>query len=683
MSSATDGLQMKNFYRVLRRAFRYRLTLAASIVCALCVALLWGTNIGVVYPFVEVVFQGESLQTWVNNEVEKAEQTIAEQAERIEQYEAALPQTPLGQQQAVRVKINLAQSRIGAERTAIRRYRWAKPYIDNYLPDDPFKTLALVTVFLLLGTIVKDFFLISNNILVSRLAQLTSFDLRKLFYRRTLRMDLATFGEDGTADLMSRFTHDMENVAAGLVTLFGKLVREPLKMMACLIGAGLICWRLLVLSLVIAPLAAFLIRRLARMLKRANRRAMEEMAQLYSILEETFRGIKIVKAFTNEPQERKRFHTASKEYYRKAMRIAQYNSLSRPIGEVTGIVTICLALLAGAWLVLSNETHLLGIRMSDRPLSLGSLLLFYGLLAGSADPIRKFSDVFTYLQRAAAACDRIFVRLDRQPKVRDPEHPTAVQRHSRHLVFDTVGFAYQPGQSVLEEINLRIDFGQTIALVGPNGCGKSTLANLIPRFYDPDDGQIRLDGVPLTDMRLRDLRRQIGVVTQETLLFDDTILNNIRYGSPHASRQDVIQAAKQAQAHRFIEDELPEGYETSAGSMGARLSGGQRQRIALARAILRDPALLILDEATSQVDLESERAIHQVLQRFIENRTAIIITHRMAILSLADQIVMMQSGRILDTGRHDELLDRCDLYRRLYQIQFEDPGNGPGSPLAA
>ena len=240
------------------------------------------------------------------------------------------------------------------------------------------------------------------------------------------------------------------------------------------------------------------------------------------------------------------------------------------------------------------------------------------------------------------------------------------------MSFENVSFAYQPGKPVLEEINLKIAFGETIAVVGPNGCGKSTLANLVPRFADPTAGVVKLDGVPLCEMRLRDLRGQIGLVTQETMLFDDTIFNNIRYGTPHATREQVLEAAKQAHAHRFIETELPQGYETSAGALGNCLSGGQRQRIALARAVLRDPPILILDEATSQVDLESEQAIQQVLEKFTRGRTTIIITHRLAVLSLADRIVAMQAGRILDVGSHEELLARCSLYHRLYQIHFDD-----------
>jgi len=666
---------MHNFGRVLRLALAYRLTLAASVVCALGVAVFWLTNLSVIYPFVTVFFEGKSLQQWVDVKIEQAQRTAQQLQVQIEECQRRLPRLPPEDQPAVRSELSMAQARWTAEQKAEQTYLWLKPYIDRYLPTNPFSTLALVTGMLLVGTILKECLLITNTVLVARVSQLATFDLRKAFYRRTLRMDLATFGDEGTSDLMSRFTFDTEQVAAGLDALFGKFVREPLKMAACLIGAAWFCWRLLLLSLVIAPLAALAVRWLSKMLKRANRRAMEEMAQLYGILEETFRGIKIVKAFTMEPHERRRFHTGSKKYFQRAMRIVKYDSLARPMTEVMGILTLCLALLAGMWLVLSGEIYLLGIKMADRPIDAAALMAFYGCLAGMADPMRKLSEIFARLQRAAAACDRIYDRLDRQPQVREPSRPISLGRHHRDLVFDGVQFAYRPDQPVLKDVHLTIPCGQTVAIVGPNGCGKSTLVNLIPRFADPTGGVIRIDGVPIQQVRIRELRGQIGLVTQETLLFDDTILNNIRYGSPQATPEQVIAAAKQAHAHRFIEKELPEGYDTVVGTLGGRLSGGQRQRIALARAILRDPAILLLDEATSQIDLESEHAIQQALEQFTRNRTTVIITHRMAVLALADQIVVMEAGRILDVGRHEELLGRCALYRRLHQIQFE--------PLAA
>jgi ATP-binding cassette subfamily B protein/subfamily B ATP-binding cassette protein MsbA len=662
---------MGNFGRVLRLTLRYRFTFITSIVCALGVAILWGGNIGAIFPFLQVALQGHSLQQSMEAEIQKAQHTTTELRDSLRQLEQKLAQAPAEEQPALRTQISLKESRVEAEERAYRWRRFFQPYVQRFLPSDPFLTLTLIVAGTLVGTVLKDLFLIINSILVARLAELTTMDLRKLFYRRTLRMDLATFNNEGTSELMSRFTHDMYNVSSGLVALFGKLVREPLKAIVCLIAAGCICWRLLFLSLIIAPAAALSIRWLAKMLKRANRKAMEEMAQIYNTLDETFRGIKIVKAFTMERQERQRFHQNGKKYFRKAMKIARYDSLSHPITEVMGILTICLALLPGAWLVLQGNTHLLGIKMCDRPLDLVSLMLFYGLLAGVADPARKLSEVLTRIQQASAAADRIYSLLDREPSVRDPEHARPLGRHQSSLVFENVSFSYQPGNPIITDINLHIHFGETIAIVGPNGCGKTTLASLIPRFADPTKGVIRLDGIPLSDVRLRDLRNQIGLVTQETVLFDDTVFNNIRYGEPHATPAQVIEAAKQAHAHQFIEEQLPDGYDTVVGQHGGRLSGGQRQRIALARAILRDPAIIILDEATSQVDLESEQLIQKVLERFTQNRTAVIITHRLAVLTLADRIVVMDGGRILDVGTHEELGARCGLYNRLYQIQSE------------
>jgi ATP-binding cassette, subfamily B, bacterial MsbA len=670
---------MQNFSRVLRLTLRYRGTVAGSIVTALLVAALWAANIGAAFPVVKVAIQGQTLQGWVREEIRQADERIAEQQTRLASLRIrAAESSDRGAAIPAEVEkgIRDAENTIAVERAAAERYGWLRPYVDRYVPAAPFPTLVLLTVALLLGTVVKDLFIVLNNVLVARLSQLATFDLRKTFFRRTLRMDLGAFGDEGTSDLMSRFTHDSECVSQGLNALFGKLVREPLKMIACLVGAALVCWRLLVLSLVVAPLAAWLIQRLGRTLKRANRRAMEEMASLYNTLEETFRGIKIIKAFTGERHHRRLFHEGSKGYFKKAMRIAAYDSLSHPLTELLGVVAISIAVLVGAYLVIEGRTRLLGVTISPRPLSVPSLLLFYAFLAGMADPLRKFSDVFNRIQRAVAAGDRIFALLDRKAQVEDPARPVTVPRHHRDIVFDGVTFAYRAGQPVLEEIDLRIAFGETIAVVGPNGCGKTTLANLIPRFYDPTQGEVRLDGVPLGSMRLRDLRRQIGLVAQETVLFDDTVLNNIRYGSPQATREDVIRAARQAHAHDFITRELPDGYETMVGALGGKLSGGQRQRIALARAILRDPAVIILDEATSQIDLESEQAIHEVLVEFVRNRTAIVITHRLATLALADRIVVMQGGRILDVGTHGELLARCALYRRLHQIHFDAQADG-------
>jgi ATP-binding cassette subfamily B protein/subfamily B ATP-binding cassette protein MsbA len=644
---------------------------AASFACALIVAVLWGANIGFLYPIVEVVGNQQSLSQWVDKSITTAETAVTEHRAAAADLQEKLATAPPDDRPSIARQLRAAESRVTAAEDNLSRNKWLKPWIDTYLPADPFQTLLVIILALLVATVIKDAFMVLGSALADRIAQLAVFDLRKEFFSRTLRMELGTFSESGTSDLMSRFMHDVESLAGGLQTLFGRAIREPLKMVSCFVLAAYICWQLLVLSLVVVPIAGFLIGLLSKTLKRANRKALEEMSSLFTILNETFLGIKVVKAFTMERYERRRFHQTSKKVYKKSMRIAVVDAMINPVTEVMGMTTISLAILFGAYLVISGETHILGIRMCSEPLSLSALMAFYGALAGVSDPARRLSEVFSKLQRASAASDRIYEKLDRLPRVCDPQQARVVGRHHRDLVFENVTFRYSHAQPVLEGIDLRIAFGETVAIVGPNGCGKSTLANLIPRFYDPTSGAIRLDGVDLRDMRMRDLRSQIGLVNQETLLFDDTVLNNIRYGSPQATRQQVIEAAKQAHAHRFIEQKLEDGYDTVVGQGGGRLSGGQRQRIALARAILRDPAILILDEATSQIDLESEQLIHKVLEQFIRHRTAVIITHRLATLALADRVIVMNAGQIIDLGTHEQLIARCDVYRRLHQIQFQ------------
>ncbi|HTU27439.1 MAG TPA: ABC transporter ATP-binding protein, partial [Pirellulales bacterium] len=522
---------MNNFFRAFKMSLRYRWTIAGIVACAFVVATLWGANIGAMYPVLDVIFKGQSLSQGLDGRIADSQRLIGELKQETASLTEQVAAAPEGERRALEVDADRKLARLEAEERALYWYERTKPYVDRYAPADPFQTLVVLICGLMVGTIVKDLLLAGGTVLVERLTSLVMFDLRKKFYRQTLRMDLLSFGEAGTSDLLSRFTYDMDGVGGGISVIYGRLIREPLKMVACLVGAAWICWKLLVLSLVVAPLSFYLIARLTRSAKRANRRAMEKMSSMFGILVETFSGIKVVKAFTMERYERRRFHEIGKHCFRHGMRIAMLDSLINPITEVMGIFIICVAILAGAYLVLNQHTHLFGIRMTDRPLTMSGLLIFYGLLAGVSDPVRKMSEVYSRLQRAAAASDRVFQLLDRQPSLVEPRGHRQLPRHHRELVFENISFSYTADRPVLSSVSLRMEFGETIAIVGANGCGKSTLANLVPRFFDPQHGRVLIDGVDIRDRRLRDLRSQIGLVTQETLLFDDTVFNNIRYGA--------------------------------------------------------------------------------------------------------------------------------------------------------
>jgi ATP-binding cassette subfamily B protein/subfamily B ATP-binding cassette protein MsbA len=555
-----------------------------------------------------------------------------------------------------------------SHRRSLAFYEALAPYVERYAPGDPFWTVAAVIGLLLVGTLLKSLFVVLHWLLVIRLGQLGALKLREQFFHRTLQFEVNHFNREGIADTMSRFTNDMTIVADGLTLLYGKMVREPLKMFACLLGAALISWQLLLVTLLLTPVAALVIDWLAKSLKHVVRKAMEEMAVMYGRLEETFRSMRVVKAFTMEDYERAKFHATNQAYFRKWLSIAKYQSLTNPLTETMGILMISIGILAGAHLALHGETTLFGIPMSSRPLDLGALLLFFALLAGAADPARKLSDIFTRFQSAAAACDRIYQMIDREIPMTSTEAPKPLSRHRKSIRFEEITFGYERRQPVLRGITLDVSFGETIAIVGPSGCGKSTLTSLIPRFMDPDQGRILIDGSPLPEVHLEDIRGQIGLVTQEPMLFNDTVAENIRYGSPEATESEIIEAARKANAHQFITAELEDGYRTKVGPWGGRLSGGQRQRIALARAILRDPAIFILDEATSQIDMSSEQLIHRALREFTGRRTTFIVTHRLGALDLADRIVVMREGEIENVGSHEQLLTCCPYYAQLYHL---------------
>ena len=644
---------MRNFGRIVWEARRFPATGVGIAVSSLLVALLWGANISAVYPIVEVAFQGDTAADWLEDKIASAELRVGQ----IEQSLRAAQTAP---------ERNSLQRRLEAQRQSLAAYRRLEPWVARYAPATAWGMLVAIVMVIFLATLIKNLFLGANLVLVERLAQHVVLRWRRRFYRRSLRLDLATLGQDHSTDLMARFTNDMSQVKGALSSLFGRSVREPLKMITCLAGAAYISWRLTIVSLLAAPLAIALIGLLSRSIKRANRRALEQMNEMYAVLSETLGGVKTVKAYTMESHEARRFDRAAKHYLRRMMRIAVYNALLRPTTELMGIGIMCSAILAGGYLVLHEQTHLWKIFISPTPLDRGQLITFFALLIGASDPARKLADVYGTIQRGAAAADRILSSYDRESRIVEPAQPQPIPRPLKEIRWDNVSFGYTEGQPVLRNVSLTVCAGQRIAIVGPNGCGKSTLVNLLLRFFDPDEGRITVDGIPIDQFRLAELRSRIGLVTQQTYLFDGTILDNIRYGHPRAADDTVLAAARQAHVDSFVR-EFADGYQTRVGERGSLLSGGQRQRIALARAILRQPEIFVLDEATSQIDPASEQAIHETLQSVMQGRTAFLITHRMATLDLADQIVVMADGAIEAIGTPSELAGRSSTFRHLYR----------------
>lgn len=656
---------MKDFNRVIRIAMRQRAAMVGVILSSMVIAIFWGVNIGAVYPLVEVVFRGDSLPGYVDQKIQSSRDMIAIHDKRLTTLKAKQSKGDAGERSQLASKIRVEKMGREAMVRSVSLFETIRPWMEGRFPTTPYPTLLLLMGFLLVGTVLKLIASVINLMLVQVVTERATMSVRSLFYRHALQLDLDEFGDNGSAELTSRLTNDVGQLSGGINTLLGKILREPLKLLVCIGGAAFICWRLLLLVLIVSPLVALITSTLSRSIRRASKKVMSEISQMFGMLNDSFAGIRLVKIYNTQASQRAKFQQGLQAYYSRSMRMAFYSTLARNISEFLGTVIVCLGIVAGGYLVINEKTHLLGIRMCLHPLEVGQILLFFGFLIGASDPARKMSDVWSDLQRGIAAAQRVFEIIDRPVRVRNPSNAVSLPRPHREIRFADVHFRYPQGPAVLRGIDLTIRHGETIAVVGPNGCGKSTLISLLCRFDDPQQGVVSLDDTPLNQMRIRDIRKRIGLVTQRTTLFENTIANNIAYGCPRASREQIIEAAKMAYADDFICHKTPAGYDTLLGTRGTRLSGGQMQRIALARAFLRDPDILILDEATSQIDLESEHLINRALTSFLKGRTGLLITHRPSSLVIADRVIVMEEGRVIDSGQHEELLARDRFYQSL------------------
>jgi len=521
----------------------------------------------------------------------------------------------------------------------------------------PLDMLNIMLVVIIVGFILKGVFFFFRTYLLNKLSQLVIRDIRNALYRKIQYFSLDYFSQSVTGHLVSHITYDVEVLKGALSVGLTDMVYQ-LGLLVVLAAMVLyINWQWALTVLIVFPLVAVPIVRVGQMIKKISGRAQEQMGELNRKLFETIAGVRIVKAFSREEAEIKHVAEFTHAYYRTNMKMQRRALILGPFTEFIGAIGGAVVLYYG------------GREVIQQSISFGIFMLFLGALLSLIRPARRLSEIHTINQQALAAAQRIFAVLDTPVKVEEDPQAAVLSPFEQEIVFHNVSFAYQD-TPVITNISLTIRKGEIVALVGPSGVGKTTLANLLPRFYDPTAGRITMDGVDIRRVTFTSLRGQIGIVTQDLFLFNDTVRANIAYGRPDAGDEDIIRAAQVAEAHEFI-TELPEGYQTKIGDMGTKLSGGQKQRLSIARAILNNPPILILDEATSHLDAESSKLVQEALDHVLSNRTAVVIAHRLGTVRKASRIIVLDRGGIVEEGTHEELLERNGVYKRLADLEFE------------
>ena len=534
-------------------------------------------------------------------------------------------------------------------------YVWVQDLISTY---GAFLTLVFMGVALIVMTGIKTLGYFASSAIMVPLRTGVVRDIRIQVYEKVLKLPLSFFSEERKGDIIARMSADVQVVENSITSSIDMLIRQPIAILVCFFTLFTVSWQLTVFVIVVAPVAGWIMGIVSRKLKSQSSAVQGQWGDIIAQLDETLGGLRIIKAFIAEHKMLKRFIFVNDEFRRGMNEMIIRQNAAHPMSEFLGTIIIVVVLWFGGFLIL-HESNLID----------ASTFIFYMVILYSViNPLKELSRATYQIPLGLASMDRIDFILKADNPIKEPEHPQPMPSFEKEIELRDVSFSYIEGREVLKHINLKVPKGKTIALVGQSGSGKSTLVDLIPRYHDVKDGEVLIDGQNIKGVRISELRQLIGNVNQEAILFNDTFYNNITFGVDSATMEQVIEAAKIANAHDFIM-ESENGYDTMIGDRGGRLSGGQRQRVSIARAILKNPPILILDEATSALDTESERLVQEALERLMKSRTTIAIAHRLSTIKNADEIYVLYEGEIVECGQHDELIEKNGYYKRLYDMQ--------------
>jgi subfamily B ATP-binding cassette protein MsbA len=519
------------------------------------------------------------------------------------------------------------------------------------------ETLGRFCILVFLIFLVKNLFWYAQSFLIVRVEQGVIMDLRNKLYKHFHLLPLEYFHGQKTGVLISRITNDITLVKGAVANGFAQALRQGFLVLVYLFLVFWASWKLAFIALLLFPFAMLIIGKFGQKVKKSSAVTQEKMGAMTSVLQETLSGIRVVKAFVMERFEIKKFTDTTRDYFKTMVRLTRVGSVAPPLTEVLGVFAAALLLWFAGREILSGT------------LDPGRFFLFLFAMLSLMQPIRTISHLNIDIQQGLAAGKRIFEVLDTKPKIET--HGDAIKKDSleRNVAFEQLYFSYDGNKEVLFDLSFEVKAGEVVALVGPSGAGKSTSMDLLPRFYDPTQGEIKIDGMDLKRIDLGSLRNLMGIVTQETILFNDTVWNNVAYGHEGATEQKVHEAARAANAHDFI-TAMPKGYQTTIGDRGVKLSGGEKQRLAIARALFKNPPILIFDEATSSLDSESEALVQEAIDRLMKGRTVFVIAHRLSTIQNVDKIIVLDHGRMVQMGDHESLMKQGGLYKRLYQMQF-------------